>query len=417
MKISRIIGIIIALTLAFALAISITACRNDTTDDPTPTPEPEPTLNDITGVLFLGDEFVYDGTEKKIEITGTLPKGVSVSYTNNVATDAGTYQATATLSGEGYNTLTLNATLTVTEAEMDLSFTKGEFVYDGTEKRIEIVGTLPENATVEYEGNAHTNAGTYTASVTVSCKNYKTFTSSVPVIINKADIVGVSLNPLVVTYDGSEKKLEVSGNLPEGVTVEYIGNSATEVGNYPITAVISGDNYNTLELNAFIVIEALPEDKEITGVTLDPAEFTYDGSERSILVSGEIPEGVNVNYNGNGKINVGRYTVTAVLSGEGYKTLTLTAELTIKKATITDVTLNNGNFTYSEGVYYNLEITGNLPDGVTVTYTGNNVTYAGTYKVTAVIEGENYETLVLEATLYIKGSNGSGFLTPEHPFT
>ena len=360
MKIRRLLGILLSLMLVIALAVSFTACvddnkQDDPDPDPTPTPtpnpdpdpDPDPVLKDIEGVTFVGAEFVYDGEEHKIEIAGTLPEGVSVSYENNKATDAGTYEAKATLKGEGYNTLTLTAQLVITEAEMGLTFTKGEFVYDGTEHEI-----------------------------------------------------------------------TVSGTLPEGVTVEYTGNKATEVGSHPVTAIVSGKNYNTVELTAFIVIEEAPvvPDQDIVGVTLDPASFVYDGTEKSLAVSGTLPEGVTATYAGNGKVNVGTYTVTAVLSGKGYKTLTLTAELKITKATLTGITLEDGTFTYADGVYHSLAITGTLPEGVTVEYTGNNVTYAGTYKVTAVISGDNYETLVLEATLYVKGSNGSGLLTPIHPF-
>lgn len=431
MKIRRLLGILLSLMLVIALAVSFAACvddnkKDDPDPDPTPTPtpnpdpdpDPDPVLKDIEGITFEGAEFVYDGEEHKIEIAGTLPEGVSVSYENSKATDAGTYEAKATLKGEGYNTLTLTAQLVITEAEMGLTFTKGEFVYDGTEHEITVSGTLPEGATVEYTSNKATDAGTYTASVTVTCKNYKTFTASVPLIIAKADLKGLLLESLTVVYDGNEHEITVSGTLPEGVTVEYTGNKATEVGSHPVTAIVSGKNYNTVELTAFIVIEEAPvvPDQDIVGVTLDPAGFVYDGTEKSLAVSGTLPEGVTATYAGNGKVNVGTYTVTAVLSGKGYKTLTLTAELKITKATLTGITLEDGTFTYADGVYHSLEIAGTLPDGVTVEYTGNNVTYAGTYKVTAVISGDNYETLVLEATLYVKGSNGSGLLTPIHPF-
>jgi hypothetical protein len=46
-------------------------------------------------------------------VSGELPDGVTVSYQNNQGTQAGTYLATATLTGEGYETLTLQATLTI----------------------------------------------------------------------------------------------------------------------------------------------------------------------------------------------------------------------------------------------------------------------------------------------------------------
>ena len=70
---------------------------------------------DITGISFPDRSFTYDGTEKKVEIEGELPDGVSVVYENNTATDVGTYTAKAVISGKNYNTLTLYATLKIRE--------------------------------------------------------------------------------------------------------------------------------------------------------------------------------------------------------------------------------------------------------------------------------------------------------------
>lgn len=61
----------------------------------------------IEGVTFASAEFVYDGQEKEITVSGDMPEGVSVAYTNNKKTDAGEYKASAVLTGEGYETLTL----------------------------------------------------------------------------------------------------------------------------------------------------------------------------------------------------------------------------------------------------------------------------------------------------------------------
>ena len=490
MKITRIIGIILCVILMLALAISFTACKKDNTDEPTPDPDPAPVVDkDITGVTFTDATFTYDGTEKKVEITGTLPEGVTATYTNNTATNAGDYSAKVVLAGEGYKTLELTANLIINKADITgVSASNLTATYDGTEKEIVLEGTVPAGVTVSVEGNKATDAGNYTATFTLTGDNYNTKTVTAALIINKADITGVTLGSVTVTFDGNEISLAVEGTLPDGVSVEYTGNGQSEVGTHPVVAVLSGKNYNTLELTAYIVIEALPEDKDITGITLADATFTYDGTEKSLAITGTLPEGVSVQYNGNGKTDAGDYTVTAVLSGEGYKTLTLTANLKINKATITGITLEgatftydgtaksiayvgtlpegvtaeyagngktevgdhevtltlsgknyetltlkatvkitkaqitgitlaDGTYTYQEGVYHSLAISGTLPEGVTVEYTGNNVTYAGTYTVTATIKGEGYETLVLTATLVVKATTGSGgILTPPHEF-
>ncbi|MDD4276216.1 MAG: hypothetical protein PHO33_04490, partial [Clostridia bacterium] len=69
--------------------------------------------SNISGITFSNAVYDYDGSEKELFIAGTLLDGVSVEYTNNFGTNAGIYNATAILSGDGYNSLTLNATLTI----------------------------------------------------------------------------------------------------------------------------------------------------------------------------------------------------------------------------------------------------------------------------------------------------------------
>ena len=420
MKITRIIGIALSVILVFALAISITSCKNNSNqNEPGPDPDPTPTEKEITGITFGNATYVYDGGEKTLLITGTLPEGVSAVYTNNVGTDAGEYDAKVTLSGEGYKTLELSARLKIEKANIEgVSVSDLTATYDGSEKTIELSGMLPEGVEMTVEGNSATNAGQYTATFTLSGKNYNTKVLTASLLINKADITNVTLPSLTVTHDGEAKSLEIVGTLPEGVSVEYVGNGVSEVGNHPVSAIITGANYNTLELNSFIIIEEapIPEDKDIEGITFEGATFTYDGQAKSLAISGTLPEGVTPEYNGNGKINAGKYTVSVVLSGEGYKTLILEAELVIEKAVITGITLDNAIFTYQENMSHKIQIVGELPEGVTVEYTGNGVTNVGTYTITATISGDNYETLVLTATLEVRATVGGGVLTPEHPF-
>src|SRR5690606_26316284 len=58
-----------------------------------------------------------------------------------------------------------------------------------------------------------------------------------------------------------EHSLSISGELPEGVTVTYIGNEQSEAGVYTVTVNIDGgNNYNDLTLTAEMTIEeVLPE--------------------------------------------------------------------------------------------------------------------------------------------------------------
>ena len=145
------------LTLLVSAAL-LFACGNSDSA----TPEDEDT-GTITGVTFSNYTCDYDGEQKTLLVSGTIPEGVTVVYENNSATDSGVYNATATLSGEGYVQKVLHATLTINKLHYDTSslawnYTNA-FDYDGSEKTVSIVG-LPEGVTVSaYSGNTATNAG------------------------------------------------------------------------------------------------------------------------------------------------------------------------------------------------------------------------------------------------------------------
>ena len=100
---------------------------------------------DMSGITFEDKTVTYDGNEHELLIEGTLPEGVT-----NENINAGTYEVTAILKGNGYNTLTLKATLTINKASYDMSgitFEDKTVTYDGNEHELLIEGTLPEGVT------------------------------------------------------------------------------------------------------------------------------------------------------------------------------------------------------------------------------------------------------------------------------
>jgi cbb3-type cytochrome oxidase subunit 3 len=83
----------------------------------------------------------------------------------------------------------------------------------------------------------------------------------------------------------------------------------------------------------------------------------------------------------------------------------MTATLTVEKATydMSGVSIANKTVTYN-GEAHSIAIIGTLPNGVTVTYTGNGKTDAGVYTVVASFAGDaNYNAIAdMTATLTIK---------------
>ncbi len=334
MKRKLIFFLLVVLTCVSMLAFS--ACSSS--------PEKPDGLKTISGITFTDVTTTYDGTEKRIEISGTLPDGVTVEYTNNVGTNANEYVATATLSGEGYKEKTLTAKLTINKATFDMSNASwnytSAFTYNGSEKTVSVVG-LPSGVTVaSYSENAKTNAGSYTATVSF---NYDATNYNTPVladcswVINKAtyDMSNARWDyTSAFTYNGSEKTVSVVG-LPSGVTIaSYSENTKTNAGSYTATVSFNYDatNYNTPVLAdcSWVINKAT-----LLGISLDGSILVeYDTLEHSLQILGDVPADVTVviTYNGkelSGVTEVGSYEVIATLTSPNYETLILTKTLII----------------------------------------------------------------------------------------
>ena len=80
----------------------------------------------------------------------------------------------------------------------------------------------------------------------------------------KQTITGVTLSNATFEYDGLPHSIQVVGNVPAGVSVVYYydgveANSVTAVGTHEVKAVLSGADYETLELTAKLVINSKEE--------------------------------------------------------------------------------------------------------------------------------------------------------------
>ncbi|MDR3293744.1 MAG: DUF5050 domain-containing protein [Clostridiales bacterium] len=308
----------------------------------------DPKLNSFSNVTFNNLTVDYDGQPHTITITAAvLPEGTSVVYTSNSGTEPGTYQATAALTAEGYNPLTLTATLTINKLNFSssITFSGNAFDYNGNARTLSLVGigTLPNGASVVYTGgedgkNSATNAGVYNIVATVSAPNYNTKTLNATLTINKLNFSSsITFSGNAFDYNGNTRTLSLVGigTLPNGASVVYTGgedgkNSAANAGTYNIVATVSAPNYNTKTLNATLTINKI----NLLDITFSNGNFEYDAKAHSIQIVGNVPNGASVVYTGgengvNSATNVGSYTVRATVSGQNYNTLVLTATLRI----------------------------------------------------------------------------------------
>ncbi|NLD19133.1 MAG: BspA family leucine-rich repeat surface protein [Clostridiales bacterium] len=363
--------------------------------------------------------FVYDGSEKDIELTG-LPEGVIAYYTDNRKTNAGVYTAEANLSVYDERNFHVggveSCTWEISKATYDISKVQwvynNDFIYDGKEKSVVLKG-LPAGVTAYYTGNKATDAGTYQAKAELinDTQNYE-----IPEVepctweIGKADKdlskAKWSYNEAFV-YDGSEKGIHLI-DLPPGVRTVYTGNSAVTAGSYHAEVTIFAKdernfNVGTVEGCTWEISKA---DYNLSGAKwVHDESAKYDGSEKSVYLA-DLPVGIVASYKSNTGIEAGSYTAEAFFSydSDNYNKPTIDDFVwQIRKA---QYDMSNVKWDYAEPFVYDGEekrialesiqeevkhfltkkktiIIKGLPEGVHVTYTGNAGINAGIYIASA----------------------------------
>ena len=438
--------------------------------------------------ITMSDASYYfqENTTRTIEVNEELPAGVVVKYTwkkssgetgsGNSFKDVGTYHVTATIAGGYYATTTATATLTIVRPSLSgITFTDKTFVYDGTQKKIEITGTLMEGASVAYSirgvngesvdkdaTNGTTEVGVYevtatfggnlvdntlVAYLTILKANYRVVLSNKTVTYNgnahTLDVPDLTNKGMSIASSSvSGKELDSNHNPTKPVSATQNGKNVvtrTNAGNYTITVNFNGGrNYNDTSSSASLVIT--PSSLSISFADTIAKGWTYDGKPHTI--SATAPGNVTISYSYTGTLSgsdnkfrdVGTYTLTAKIIGEpNIYDVSTSVTFTITKANLS-TTLNNETFVYTgsphtytltngvvgEGTdekfsatqcsivysYTGIEFTASdttTPTGGEVSVNSNQATNAGWYSPTLVITAplsvetniQNYNDLII----------------------
>ncbi len=216
-----------------------------------------------------------------------------------------------------------------------------------------------------YTNNTYTTEWTYaiTKGVTLYGRweehnhTFDTYTvngSSIEKICECGKIEGslaISANANLI-YTGSAKTVNLTNTLDaqdDEYTITYFvklendiwvkSTSPVNVGTYK--AILNYQN-NSAEL--LFNIEKATYD--LSNVTFESKEFTYDGNKKSLAASG-LPQGVSVTYVGNEKTEVGTYLVTAkfTVDSANYNEIAdMSAILQIKEVSVDDTASNDINY-------------------------------------------------------------------------
>ncbi|MBQ9015677.1 MAG: BspA family leucine-rich repeat surface protein [Firmicutes bacterium] len=364
----------------------------------------------------LPEDLTYDGQEKEVHLEG-LPEGVTAEYAGNTAVEVGEYTALAayTYDEENYEppqpAPALTWTITKGRYRMsDLEWSYMEaFTYDGQPKSVRLEG-LPEGTVPYYSGADAVDAGTYvaTAGLDYDIDNYSSPDPVRPctwrILKTTHDMSGVHWDgPAVFTYDGSPKKVELSG-LPQGVRAEYTGNEAVDAGVYTARAAFVPEdpvNYEIPEPVEF-TWEITRADHDMSRACWTEDALVYTGEPQQIGMTG-IPEGISVLYEGQTAVDAGEYTVRAEFCVDDLNNYNqmdpITKTWRILKA---DIDMSKVRWNYSSPYVYNgaekLVELKNVPRQVEeVTYTGQRGVNAGSYTACAefTYDTENYNPPVI----------------------
>ncbi len=209
----------------------------------------------FSNITFSNQTYTYDGTEKALKVTGILPEGATVTYTNEKGTDVGTYNSKAVIEADGYNTLTLNTTMTITPAPItvkakDVTIKTGAIIptfdensYEITSGKLfgddKITGTLATNCnSTSVAKDFNITQGTLTAG-----NNYNlTFVNGKLSVVDKT--------PQVITVDGIVEK-KTYGD--DGFKITVTPDATSKLDNFTITS--SNANVATVDASGNVTIK------------------------------------------------------------------------------------------------------------------------------------------------------------------
>ena len=349
--------------------------------------------DDVEVALYGSIDDKNVGADKTVYVKGEL-----------VGADAGNYVLSEPA----------NATVTVYAREVEVVWSSLEITYNGEPQSPSAAaetGVEGEALTLAVYGEG-TTVGRYdaTAAIEPADPNYVLIGATITFEIVKADgVIDVSGVRTVYTYTGELQTVTGAVLNHSETELVYSDNTFTTVseGNGMVVTVSAAETENYTAVSVEIVITVNKADYDMSGVIFADVEFVYDGSEKTLTLGGELPDGVTYSLSENIRTEAGVTVVTATFIGDGenYNAIPdMTATLTVLKATydMSGITFEDVTFVM-DGTVRSIEISGALPDGVSVEYIGNGQSEDGVYVVTAVFTGDvNYNDIApMTATIII----------------
>lgn len=238
-------------------------------------------------------------------------------------------------------------------------------------------------------------------------------------ILSKKDEEGEIVNPfspIVVDMPVAVQGLIYNGKEQVGVqALEFYtvkNGSATNAGEYIAEVSLIDKKKYVWKDETFggkVKFTIAKATYDLSTVSIEDNTFTYDGKEHSVVVEGDLPEGLSAEYSGNGQVEAGVYDIIISFKGDetNYNIVQpISVTLTIEKA---DYDLSNIVFTDQkvryDGNAHSILLDGTLPENVSISYENNNQVNAGEYEIKAsfTVSDSNFNPIPdMVATLTIE---------------
>lgn len=295
------------LLVLFLLSFQLVACNDKTPaksqieEEKTPaeTQTDDVNVEELIKDVVMEDLTVdYDGQKHSITATN-VPEGVEVTYKGNDVSNPGEYTITATFK-VGDATATKTATLTINFLKSVLTAEEEQSIVLYGNNILPVATLSNDKQTLTYvvrkdgdkvDLSALYEYGTYEVEVYAKSRYGYAESNHVTITLNVVDsLYGLKFESASHTWDGSEKAIVLEGELPEGFTVEYKDNKATEAGTYYSVANVKNANGDVVEtLTAVLSIEN-PENKEFAAFLDDFFVEYLEGDQLACNIFCENPE-------------------------------------------------------------------------------------------------------------------------------
>lgn len=200
------------------------------------------------------------------------------------------------------------------------------------------------------------------------------------------DLKEVIFESKTVSYDGQPHTIFAT-NVPDGIKVDYFNNTGTDVGTYNAIARFTSKDGRIIYKEKYATLTVTDDGKnsevDFSKLSMDNVTAKYDGSRHSVKLKDAslIPYGFVARYSNNDQINAGKYVARCDIVNRKTNAIhySLYSNIIISKAEydMTGVTFPSQTFPYVQGRTYTIEVQGDLPKGVSVTYQNNTARTAG----------------------------------------